>query len=91
MQTQPNPAIQTHAAQSVAEADDDLLTTEEAAAQLRFNPLTLKNWRCTGAVDLPFVKVSGRVFYRRSTIQDAKLNGLKRKAAPSNMDGREAV
>ncbi len=64
MHPPPNPII---------ESDGVLLTPKEAAAKLRFNPDTLKNWRCTGAVDIPFVKLSGRIFYRRSVIHDAML------------------
>lgn len=92
MQAHQDPTPHTYAARSAIEskleADDDLLTTEEAAAELRLHPLTLKNWRCTGAVDLPFVKMGGnRVFYLRSTIRNAKLNGLKRRGAATGGQG----
>jgi hypothetical protein len=78
MQTHQDTATRTHAAWPAAEPKDDLLNTTEAAKELRVHPLTLKNWRSTGAYDLPFTKIGAKVFYRRSVIDDVKLNGLRK-------------
>ena len=59
-------------------SQDDLLTTDEAAKELRKDPRTLKNWRCKGTYNLPFVKIGGSVFYRRTVIDDVKANGLRK-------------
>ena len=45
----------------------DLLTTLEAAAMLRLSPRTLERYRVTGEGP-PFIKLGGRVFYRRSDL-----------------------
>lgn len=46
----------------------DLLTRREAAEYLRVKPQTLALWACTGRYGLRFVKVGGRVYYRRSDL-----------------------
>jgi hypothetical protein len=81
MHTHHDAGAHAHAACPAIEQKDDLLTPEEAAKELRVNPFTLKNWRSTGLYDLPFIKIGGRVFYRRSVIDDAKHNGLKKAGA----------
>jgi len=48
---------------------DALLTPAETAERLRTTPGVLATWRCTKRVDLKFVKVGARVFYRASTVQ----------------------
>jgi predicted DNA-binding transcriptional regulator AlpA len=45
-----------------------LLTEAEAAAMLRLAPATLRGWRCAGRGP-GFVKIGGRVCYRRSDIE----------------------
>ena len=52
-----------------------LMTTSEAAEMLRLHPDTLRHWRSTGSVDLPFVRVGGSVRYSESEV----LNYLKQK------------
>jgi excisionase family DNA binding protein len=46
----------------------DLLTTEEAAGYLNTSKATLETWRCTKAVNLPFVRLGRAVRYRRSEL-----------------------
>lgn len=46
----------------------DLLSAEEAAALLGLSPNTLGVWRSTGRYSLPFLKIGGRVRYRRSDL-----------------------
>lgn len=45
-----------------------LLNTKEAAGILGKSPNTLVIWRCTGAYDLPYVKVGGSVRYREEDL-----------------------
>ena len=47
-----------------------LMTTSEAAEMLRLHPDTLRHWRSTGSVDLPFVLVGGSVRYSESEVLD---------------------
>lgn len=65
-----------------ATKDEKLLTTTEAAQELRQSPATLKNWRSKGEYDLPFVKIGGSVFYRETDIRKAKKEGLTKKPTP---------
>lgn len=44
-------------------SDNQLRTTDEAAARLRANPRTMERWRMDG-VGPAFVKVGARVYYR---------------------------
>jgi excisionase family DNA binding protein len=46
-------------------ANSELLTLSEASALLRIKVSTLRAWR-TQRTKLPFVKLGGRVFVRRS-------------------------
>ena len=39
-----------------------------AAAYLGLKPTTLQYWRSRGAVQLPFVKMGSRVFYRQADL-----------------------
>ena len=48
----------------------DLLTEQEAADTLTLKVPTLQEWRSSGRVRLPFVKLGGAVRYRRSDIED---------------------
>ena len=47
-----------------------LLTPSQAGEYLGIKPQTLAVWRSCGRHDLPFVKVGGRVKYRRSDLDD---------------------
>lgn len=52
-----------------------LLNTENAAQEIGLKPATLVHWRCTGKGDLPYIKIGGRIRYRRSDVMawlDAK-------------------
>lgn len=85
MQTHQEIIPPTHAAwPAVAPKDpNELLTTKEAAKELGHDHGTLKNWRSTGVYDLPHIKIGAKVFYRRSVIENAKINGVQ-KAKPAN-------
>jgi excisionase family DNA binding protein len=50
-------------------ADVEMMTTEEAAAFLNCKPQTLNNWRITGRVRLPFVRVGRLIRYRKSDLE----------------------
>ncbi len=39
-----------------------------AAAYLGLKPTTLQEWRSRGAIDLPYVKMGSRVFYRQADL-----------------------
>lgn len=52
------------------ENEDILLKPKEAAKFLLLdNEKTLANWRSTKRYPLPYLKVGGRVLYRRSDLQ----------------------
>jgi DNA-binding transcriptional regulator YhcF (GntR family) len=53
--------------QAIAEKDQ-LLTTREAAEELRVSPQTLEVWRCAKRYQLAYVKIGRNVFYRQSAI-----------------------
>ena len=42
--------------------------SSEAAAYLGIRPATLKTWRCTRKVQIPFVKIGDRVVYRQTDL-----------------------
>lgn len=44
------------------------LDTPQAATYLNLPANTLKTWRCTGTVKLPYVKFGGNVRYRKSDL-----------------------
>ena len=44
------------------------LKQDEVAARLKISPRTFERWRVTGEVNLPFLKVGGRVRYRLEDI-----------------------
>ncbi|NMQ20987.1 DNA-binding protein [Candidatus Competibacter phosphatis] len=48
---------------------DPLLTPEQTAANLGVSEKTLNVWRCTGRVNLPYVKVGARVRYRSADVE----------------------
>jgi predicted site-specific integrase-resolvase len=41
----------------------------EVARRFKLSPRTLERWRQTGEVDLPFIKIGGRVAYRVEDIE----------------------
>lgn len=55
----------------------DRMTTKEAADYLGMSEGTIENWRYNGLSTLPFYKVGGRVYYRKTDI-DKWLEGNKR-------------
>lgn len=57
--------------------DQDRMTRQEAAEYLGKKKSTLDNWASTGYGDLPFYKLGGTVYYRRSDL-DRWLEGQKR-------------
>ncbi|MEJ1372591.1 MAG: helix-turn-helix domain-containing protein [Candidatus Sedimenticola sp. (ex Thyasira tokunagai)] len=48
---------------------DALIQPGQAASILGLTPGTLQVWRSTGRYNLPFVKVGGRVMYRKEDVQ----------------------
>lgn len=61
----------------MADFNKDRLTTKQAAEYLGFAESTLENWRNTGTVSVPYLKVSNRVWYRKADL-DAWLESTKR-------------
>lgn len=57
--------------------NENRLTTEQAAKVLGIAKGTLDNWRNTGRYEIKYLKVGGRVFYRRSDL-DAWLKTRER-------------
>ncbi len=47
----------------------DLITSEEFSKAVGVAPGTLANWRCTGLVKIPYIKIGAHVRYRRSDIE----------------------
>lgn len=60
-----------------------LLTDVEAAAYLRHSPSTLRSWRCLGSGP-PYVKLSGRVFYRQSDLDEYIEQRIRRRIDDSS-------
>lgn len=54
--------------QTTVDPIEILLTPEQTAASLGVTEKTLNVWRCTGRVNLPYVKVGARVRYRRADV-----------------------
>jgi len=50
-------------------AQNELLTTAEAAEVLGLSGVTLATWRSTGRYDVPYLKVGRAVRYRRSDLE----------------------
>ena len=46
----------------------DLFCTEDAAAYIGAASHTLEVWRCSKRYNIPYIKVGGRVRYRRSDL-----------------------
>lgn len=57
--------------------DQDRLTRQEAADYIGKKKSTLDNWASSGYGDLPYYKLGGSVYYRRSDL-DAWLEKQKR-------------
>lgn len=53
----------------------DLLTEQAAAAFLSLQPQTLSKWRCTKRYQLAYVKIGGRVRYRRTDLENFIMAG----------------
>jgi len=52
-----------------APAHFELLTEDQAADLLQVRPQTLSNWRCTGRVKLPYVRLGNKLIrYRRDQV-----------------------
>lgn len=49
--------------------DENLQNERTVAARLGIAPATLRKWRCTGAFDLPFVKLGHTVRYRMADVE----------------------
>ncbi len=54
----------------------DLLTPDQVAAELGLSHRTLADWRRTKRAALPYVKVGGRVRYRRTDVAAFIARGL---------------
>lgn len=50
-------------------ANPNLLTTRQAAEFLNIHQNTLSNWRSTGMYDLKYLKIGGRVYYRKTDLE----------------------
>ena len=51
--------------------DDELLTTEEVAAQIHTSLATLAEWRCKGGdASPPFIKLGRKILYPRSGLRE---------------------
>ena len=50
------------------------LNTAAAADHLGVAPATLAFWRCTGKIEVPYLKIGGRVVYRKDDL-DKWLDG----------------
>lgn len=48
--------------------NQNLLTSKEAAQHLRLAERTLAVWRCTGKVNIPYIKIGGRVLYKKTDL-----------------------
>jgi hypothetical protein len=53
---------------------DELLDTKQAAAYLGLQPHTLEVWRCSGRYPLKFIRVGGKIRYKRRQHLDAFLD-----------------
>lgn len=47
----------------------DLLSAEEVADRLGVSLSTLADWRQTASVELPFVRIRNRIFYRPEDVE----------------------
>ena len=54
------------------------LLTTEAAALLRLSKRTLEKYRMTGIGGPPFVRIGGRVLYRRADLENWLVANLRR-------------
>jgi excisionase family DNA binding protein len=53
----------------ITDYSDELLSEKEAAQKLCLATTTLQVWRSTGRYSLPFIKIGGKVRYRREDLQ----------------------
>jgi hypothetical protein len=64
-----------------------LLSDREAAEYLRLKPATLRTWRSTHAVDVPHIKIGGRVFYRQPDLDQFLESCARRPAGTQSRRG----
>lgn len=60
------------------------MTTEQAADYLGIKPITLRTWRCNKRYTIPFIKVGGRIRYRKEDLDawlESRTVGAQRGAA----------
>ena len=67
-------------------APDELMTPEQVAAALLLSIRTLAAWRSSGRNPLAWIKVGGRVRYRRSDV-DAWLESQSRTSTAAAVKG----
>lgn len=65
---------------------DELMTPEQVANALLLSLRTLAAWRSSGRNPLPYLKIGGRVRYRRSDV-DAWLGSQARTSTASTVKG----
>lgn len=86
-----SPTSQGEAGRSVQEvtfeADSAYLSTPQAAGYLQLKPNTLERWRSDGGGPV-FVKVGGRVFYRREDLDDFIESRRRKSTADPGSDDR---
>lgn len=76
--------MQDHSQSAVSElSPDDLMTPEQVASALLLSLRTLAAWRSSGRNPLPYLKVGGRIRYRRADL----LAWLERRTSTSNAAG----
>ena len=49
---------------------NDRLNNSQAATYLGVAPDTLVTWRCTKRVVIPYIKLGGKVFYRKNDLDE---------------------
>ena len=57
-----------YASMSNLKTTDRLLTEREAAEYLAVSPMTLRKWRCTRMVEVPYIKLGKAVRYQRKDL-----------------------
>lgn len=71
---------------TIGGAPDDLLTPEQVAAAIQLGQRTLAAWRSSGRNPLPYLKIGGRVRYRRGDV-DAWLESQSRTSTAAAVEG----
>lgn len=52
----------------INQSDRPTMTSKEAADYIDHDEATLRTWRCTGKVKIPFYKVGSKVRYKKSDL-----------------------